>query len=133
GGQEHEAKMKQQLTIDSKYDKEIKGTGTWTDLMLDGNEASNGEEPPKWELTLTPAGAIASAGESADYARMLVPAAFVYPNKEVKVGDKWQAKYKPAKDAKDMTTDYEVVELTKVGDTEAIKVKGKLTEDGPMK
>ncbi|HTQ10719.1 MAG TPA: hypothetical protein VMI31_11650 [Fimbriimonadaceae bacterium] len=56
----------------------------------------------------------------------------MYPDKEVKVGDKWTEKFKP-KDGKDVTVDYEVVEQTKVGDADALKIKGKLSEDGPMK
>lgn len=131
GGQDHEATMKQHLSIASKTDKEIKGSGTWTDLSLDGGEQP-GEEP-KWDVTFNPNGSVASAGEGADYARMLVPLAFIYPDKEVKAGDKWSVKYKPAKDAKDMTVDFEVVEVGKVGDAEALKVKGKVSEDGPMK
>ncbi len=131
GGQDHEAKFKSVLTINSKTDKETKGSGTWTNLMLDGAEQTQ-DDPPKWDVVFNPNGSLASAGESADYARMISPMTFIYPDKEVKVGDKWSAKYKP-KDGKDISVDYEVLEQTKVGEVDVLKIKGKISEDGPMK
>jgi hypothetical protein len=131
GGQEMEATMKQILTIDSKTDKEIKAKGNWAEIMVGGNEQSG--DDTTWDITMNSNGSLTSVGAGADFARMLAPAAFVYPDKEVKAGDKWSFKYKPTKEAKDITMDYEVVEQTKVGDVDALKIKGKLTEDGPMK
>lgn len=131
GGQDHEAKFKSVLTIDSKSDKEIKGKGAWLDLMVDGAEQGS-DGAPTWDITFNPNGSIVSAGEGADYARMMAPASFIYPEKEVKVGDKWSAKYKP-KNGKDISLDFEVVEQAKVGDADVLKVKSKMTEDGPMK
>src|SRR5579862_5243648 len=118
-GQDHEAKFKDVLTINSKTDKEVKGSGTWTDLTLDGNEGGGGGDPPQWEMAFNPNGSISSAGDSADYPRMLAPLTFVYPGKEIKTGDKWTEKFKP-KDGKDITIDYEAVEESKVGDTDVI-------------
>lgn len=133
GGQEHEATMKMLQTVDSKNDKEIKGKGNLTDVVVDGNDMS-GQELPGWDVTLNAAdGSVTSAGDNEDYARMLAPFTFIYPSKEIKVGDKWTTKFKPAKGAKEMTVDYEVVEQTKIGEDDVLKIKTKLAEDGPMK
>lgn len=131
GGQDVEATMKQILTVDSKGEKEVKGKTTWSDILVNGSPAGEGDS--SWDTTFGLDGSITSAGDNADFARMLTPAAFIYPGKEIKTGDKWSAKFKPAKDAKEMTADYEALEESKVGDTPAIKVRAKLSEDGPMK
>lgn len=128
GGQNHEAIMKQTVSFESKSEKEIKGSASWSELQVDGQDM--GGEDTAWSLTLNPNGTIASAGESDDYSRMLAPFAFAYPDKEVKVGDKWTVKFVPFKDAREMTAAYEVLEQTKVGEIEALKVKGKLTDAG---
>lgn len=128
GGMDVEAKMKQHVVVDSVSEKEIKATASWTDLLVNGSEQQ--DDDSSWALVLNPNGSLVSAGEHVDYARMLTPAAFVYPGKEVKVGDKWTSKVKP-KDGKEITSDYEVVEIAKVGDVEAMKVKLKLSEEAP--
>lgn len=129
-GGEHEASMNQILTVNSKSDKEIKAKGKWSDLTVDGAAQDSADE---WDVILGLDGAVLSAGDNADYVRMLTPLVFVYPDKEIKVGDKWTRKAKPAKDGKDLTMDYEVAETTKVGEVEVMRIKAKLTEDGPMK
>ncbi|HVT13381.1 MAG TPA: hypothetical protein VHE55_14030 [Fimbriimonadaceae bacterium] len=133
GGQDHEATMKQLFTVDSKSDKEVKGKGSFSDVTLDGNDLS-GQDLPSWDVTLSATdGSVTAAGDSVDYVRMLTPFTFIYPSKEIKVGDKWTTKFKPAKDAKEITIDYEVVEQSKIGDDDVLKIKSKLSEDGPMK
>ena len=126
GGMDVEAKMKQQLEIASKDEKQIKGKGNWSDITVNGDSQAEGDGP--WDIVLNPNGSLVSAHDSTDHARMLTPAAFIYPDKEVKAGDKWQVKFKPAKDAKEFTSDFEVVAIEKVGDVEAMKVKAKMVE-----
>jgi hypothetical protein len=115
-GMEVEATMKQHLDIESRDDKQVKGKSAWTEVAVNGQEQPDDQDP--WAVVLNTNGSIVSANDSLDYGRMLVPAVFVYPDKEVKVGDKWTVKFKPAKDAQEVTSDYEVVEMTKVGEFE---------------
>lgn len=126
GGMEIEAKMKQHLEIASKDEKQIKGKSNWSEITVNDSEQDAGDGP--WDVVLNPNGSIVSAHDSSDHARMLTPAAFIYPDKEVKAGDKWQVKFKPSKDAKEFTTDFEVVAIEKVGDVETMKVKAKMME-----
>jgi len=130
-GEDHQATLKNTITISSTSDAEIKAKGEWTDVTVDGQDQPGGEETT-WDIVFKPNGSIQSAHDDVDYARMLAPLVFIYPNREVKVGDKWTEKFRP-RDGKDITFDYEVVEQTKVGDADALKIKGKLSEDGPMK
>jgi hypothetical protein len=130
-GQDHQAAMTQVLSIDSKTEKGFKGNLSWTEVTMDGSDLP--QTLPSWDVTFNPNGSISSGGEDADYARMMAPGTFIYPDKEVNVGDKWTVKFKPASDAKEMTVDYEVVKEVKVGDAAALEIRGKLSEDGPMK
>ncbi len=48
---------------------------------------------------------------------------YSFPDKPVKVGDKWEQEVKPSEQAPKIKTSYEVVGTEKVGDYETIKIK----------
>jgi hypothetical protein len=137
-GSESAVSMRQHLTIDSATDKEVKGKGGWTDFRMNG-KVLPASEFESLAMVLSPAGGLLDVGKHGAYARMFAPLMFIYPGKEVKAGDKWTTKFKPgvasrdAEGIKEMTYDYEVVCEEKVGDVDALRVKAKLTEDGPMR
>ncbi|MFI5385393.1 MAG: hypothetical protein ACHQ50_04645 [Fimbriimonadales bacterium] len=130
GGQDMESKMKQFLSIDSKTGQQFRGKVGWADLQINGG--SSPDEPPAWNITLNSNGSIASAGDGPEFVRQLAPTTFLYPDKEVKAGDKWSVKFRVGKDTKEIAADYEVVEQTKIGEADALKIKGKLNEDGGL-
>lgn len=57
-----------------------------------------------------------------------------YPDKPVKVGDKWEHEYQPSKESPKIKAEYEVVGVEKVNeiDTLKIKVKGKSLDESQM-
>lgn len=57
-----------------------------------------------------------------------------YPDKPVKVGDKWEYEYQPSKESPKIKVEYEVVGVEKVNeiDTLKIKVKGKSLDESQM-
>jgi hypothetical protein len=129
-GKERVARIKQVLTIDSKTDKGIKARAAWTNILIDSADQSPSDT--QWDVSLNLDGSIASAGQSGDYGRMMTAGAFVYPNKEVKAFDTWTSKVRPGRGAKEMTLKYTVLDFTKVGGEEAVKVRGKLSETDGM-
>lgn len=131
GGVDHEVRFNHTLTIASKSEAEIKGKGSWTEFVFDGNV--DPDQDATWEISLKPDGSIISAGKSGDYVKMLAPVLFVYPNKEVKPGDKWTAKFKASPTDKEVAVNYEVAELVKVGEVDALKVTAKFSGEGPFK
>jgi hypothetical protein len=137
-GSESAVSMRQHLTIDSATDKEVKGKGGWTEFRMNG-KVLPASEFESLTMVLSPAGGLLDVGKHGAYARMFAPLMFIYPGKEVKAGDKWTTKFKPgaasrdAEGIKELTYDYEVVGEEKVGDVDALRVKAKLTEAGPMR
>lgn len=57
-----------------------------------------------------------------------------FPDKPVKVGDKWEHEYQPSKESPKIKVEYEVVGVEKVNeiDTLKIKVKGKSLDESQM-
>lgn len=131
GGVEHDVRFKHTLTIASKSEVEFSGKGSWTGFVFDGNE--DPDQDATWEISFKPDGSIIRAGKSSDYATMLAPVLFVYPNKVVQPGDKWRAKFKPSPTDKEILVDYEVAEVGKVGAADALKVTAKFSGEGPFK
>lgn len=103
----------------------------WEKLLVDGAEMG---DPPGWDVSVGPRGAIVGTNDMMgdDIRRMLSPMTFVYPDKAVAEGDKWEGQVRPYKDKDDLLLiyTYEVLGFEKVGDAEAIKVASKLTEKG---
>ncbi|HWA84558.1 MAG TPA: hypothetical protein VG820_14035 [Fimbriimonadaceae bacterium] len=131
GGAEHDVQFKRTLTIDPKVDDGAKGKESWTDFLFDGN--ADPDQDATWDIALKGDGSVATAGESGDYVKMVSPFFVVYPNKEVKKGDKWTAKLKPSAADKEIGVEYEVLDEAKVGDADALKVKATFSGEGPFK
>jgi hypothetical protein len=135
-GADRTVTMKQRLAVDSKTADSWKGELGWTETRVDDIEMKLDRS---WPVALSSAGSILSIGDDVGYSRMLAPLLFIYPAKAVAVGDKWTTKFKPgegtegAKDVREMTYDFEVVGKEKVGNLDTLRIKAKLTEDGPMK
>ncbi|HVT12921.1 MAG TPA: hypothetical protein VHE55_11705 [Fimbriimonadaceae bacterium] len=131
GGVEHDVRFKRTLAIDSNGDDGAKGKESWTDFLFDGN--ADPDQDATWDMALKGDGGVASAGQSGDYVKMVSPFFVVYPNKEVKKGDKWTAKLKPSEADKEISVAYEVSDETKLGDVDALIVKATFSGEGPFK
>ncbi|AIE84105.1 hypothetical protein [Fimbriimonas ginsengisoli] len=138
GGNQHKAKMDMLFTPGEAAENGDRKTKIeWQHVEMDGNEQ---ELPANWQATVAKDGSIREALDPADddYRRFLSIFSFSYPDKAVKVGDKWTLDLTPkAKDAKKMSYTFEAKEVEKVGGKEALKVistqkedKGDLTSDG---
>lgn len=144
---------KYKIVIDTKLgDQDVNASGIATDKVIkveaSGNftvENSMGELNiklgdqqmtmpglPTATLTLKANGEVLDAKGDAgvDGFRMARLMAFIYPDKAIKVGDKWSVETKPEKEngASPAKVEYEVIAVEKVGDVELLKVKSVFTE-----
>jgi len=77
--------------------------------------------PPATKMTFKPNGSVAKVDGGDAMMQQMNAAQMVYPEKPVKVGDKWSETVKNA--VGELKIDYEFVGVEKVGDTEAVKIK----------
>jgi len=77
--------------------------------------------PPATKMTFKPNGSVAKVEGGDAMMQQMNAAQMVYPEKPVKVGDKWSETVKNA--VGELKIDYEFVGVEKVGDTEAVKIK----------
>ena len=74
--------------------------------------------PPATKMTFKPNGSVAKVDGSDAMMQQMNAAQVVYPEKPIKVGDKWSETVKNA--AGELKIDYEFVGVEKVGDTETV-------------
>jgi hypothetical protein len=77
--------------------------------------------PPATKMTFKPNGTVAKVDGGDAMMQQMNAAQMVYPEKPVKVGDKWSETVKNPNG--ELKIDYELVGVEKVGDTEAVKIK----------
>ena len=77
--------------------------------------------PPATKMTFKPNGSVAKVDGGDAMIQQMNAAQMVYPEKPIKVGDKWSETVKNA--VGDLKIDYEFVGVEKVGDTETVKTK----------
>lgn len=102
---------------------------TWENIEVQGQANPN---PEPFELKIGADGTVQKAitPNDDDYRRCLSVFSFIYPTKPVSVGDKWTSELPADGAAKKVKFEYEATELTKIGEVEVLKMKGKQTEDG---
>lgn len=131
----------QGMDIEAKFDHFVTPEAPASDgvrvLKIDWmNTNVNGqpdETPQAFDVKVGSDGTLQQVTSPAEdeYRRCLSVFAFVYPAQPVKVGDKWTSEYTAkANGAKKMKSSYEVAELTKIGETDVLKIVGKLEEEG---
>lgn len=104
---------------------------SWTNVQVNGGDS---EAPEPFEVKIGSDGGFKECLTPTDdeYRRVLSPFSFAYPPKPVQVSDKWTIEVTPkAASAKKMKYAFEAAEVTKVGDTDVMKITSKMTEDGP--
>ena len=77
--------------------------------------------PPATKMTFKPNGSVAKVEGGDAMMQQMNASQMVYPEKPVKVGDKWSETVKHP--AGELKIDYEFVGVEKVGDTETVKIK----------
>jgi len=77
--------------------------------------------PPVTKMTFKPNGSVAKVEGGDAMMQQMNASQMVYPEKPVKVGDKWSETVKHP--AGELKIDYEFVGVEKVGDTETVKIK----------
>ena len=77
--------------------------------------------PPATKMTFKPNGSVAKVDGGDAMMQQMNASQMVYPEKPVKVGDKWSETVKNPNG--ELAIDYELVGVEKVGDTEAVKIK----------
>jgi len=77
--------------------------------------------PPATKMTLKPNGSVAKVDGGDAMMQQMNPAQITFPEKPVKVGDKWSETVKTPDG--ELAIEYELVGVEKVGDTEAVKIK----------
>ena len=77
--------------------------------------------PPATKMTFKPNGSVAKVDGGDAMMQQMNAAQMVYPEKPIKVGDKWSETVKNA--VGELKIDYEFVGVEKVGDTETVKIK----------
>ena len=77
--------------------------------------------PPATKMTFKPNGSVAKVDGGDAMMQQMNAAQMVYPEKPVRVGDKWSETVKNPNG--ELKIDYELVGVEKVGDTEAVKIK----------
>jgi len=77
--------------------------------------------PPVTKMTFKPNGSVAKVEGGDAMMQQMNPAQMTFPEKPVKVGDKWSDTVKNPNG--ELKIEYELVGVEKVGDTEAVKIK----------
>jgi hypothetical protein len=77
--------------------------------------------PPVTKMTFKPNGSVAKVEGGDAMMQQMNASQMVYPEKPIKVGDKWSETVKNA--VGELKIDYEFVGVEKVGDTETVKIK----------
>lgn len=126
-GHDMQAKLDYHLEVRGMEHEKVACVASWDHIVVDDEEQGDVET---WELALAPSGALESVKEGEEFARMLMPFFFGYPNKEVQPGDKWSDTVKLSRKAKDVRIDYEVLEKTSAGGEEVLKIAAKFKEEG---
>jgi hypothetical protein len=123
-GETHGARFTMSQSFGDKASDLTDARIQWFGIDVDDNPQ---DDLPAWEIKLNAQGAVMSLGSSLedDYRRMLTPFLFVFPDKAVSVGDKWELKAGP-KDALSLTFESKGVE--KVMDFDAMKIEEKFKE-----
>jgi hypothetical protein len=131
GPEQHVAKMDLVITPgDAAENGERKTKIEWQKLELDGNEMDMAQI---WQATIGKDGILREAIDPKDdeYRRFLSVYSFGYPDKAIKVGDKWSVEVSPkSAGAKKMKYDFEAKEISKVGDKDAMKIESTQKEEG---
>jgi hypothetical protein len=107
-----------------------KMTLEWEKVELDGSPQ---ELPVKYTLAIGDDGVVREKlGDDADSVRRFASVySFAYPDKPVKVGDKWTVDITPKeKDAGKISYTFEAKEVSKVGDQDVLKISSTETETG---
>ncbi|MCH8978506.1 MAG: hypothetical protein IH945_04595 [Armatimonadetes bacterium] len=130
GEQEMEVELIAVLKIDKKTDKGFSGSFAFTDIFLDGSPGEGGT----WPVEINASGVLmgVEADEGPGMRRMCLPFFLAYPDKTVSVGDTWKYadKEDDAVDGHRLLVEYKVVEETRVGKNDALKIEFKLKEEG---
>jgi hypothetical protein len=129
GGQGHHAVFQLTRVAKSKTAEKTVVTYNWEKLSVDDQE---GESLPGWDLVVGPQGQLLKGDGSTedDYRRMLSPLVFVYPEKPVVIGDKWNVEVKPEGAAKKLSYSYEAKSKETVEGVNTLIVAMTLKEDG---
>lgn len=131
GPESHTAKFKFTTTTGEKAADETYSTKVlWNAIEVDGNPS---EDLPEWGFKIDKQGGILGVSGDLDdsYRRMITPYFFVYPDKGIAAGEKWEAKLGAKKDA--FTFKYEAKGIEKVKDEDAMKITGTFKEgEGDM-
>ncbi len=77
--------------------------------------------PPATKMTFKPNGAVAKVEGGDDMMQQMNASQMVFPDKPIKVGDKWSETVKNP--AGELKIEYELVGVEKVGEMEALKIK----------
>lgn len=126
-GHDMQAKLDYHLDVKGMEQEKVACVASWDHLVVDDEEQG---DVTTWELALAPSGAILLVKDGEEFARMLMPFFFSYPNKEVQPGDKWSDTVKLSRKSKDVRIDYEVLEKTSAGGEEVLKIAAKFKEEG---
>ena len=112
----------------STKDKTVVTYG-WEKLAVDDQE---GQDIPAWNANVGTQGQILQMEGDVedDYRRMLSPLVFVYPDKPVNVGDKWEVDVKPTSKGSKLNYQYEANSAETVDGSATLKVTVKLKEEG---
>lgn len=118
-------------TISSSDDKGAKGKLGWKNITLDGQPVGEDEE---FTAVFGLRGNVVSVEHQFgdEMRRMTAPLVFIYPDKPIGVGDKWEFTFKPSGDNADklLTWSYEAKAVEKVKDQDAMKITAKFDEKG---
>jgi hypothetical protein len=126
-GQDHEAAFDLVRSV-KREGPLLKSKTAWENVTIDGMPMPIDTD---FEATHDPNMVIVTAGgEFGDDARrMMAPFIFVYPDAPVGVGDKWEAQWKSEEArASQLSYSFEVLEETKLGEVETLKVKSTMEE-----
>ena len=128
-GQDHHAAFVFGRTVKSTDEKKPIVTFSWDKLEVDDQE---GQDVPPWDAVVGKRGEIQRMDGDLDdaYRRMLSPFVFIYPDKPVTFGDKWNYEAKPTGTGAKVTYSYEAKKSELVKDVQAIVIAGKYVEDG---
>jgi hypothetical protein len=130
GGQDHEARFSLEQTVSASDEKEAKAILAWKDLTVDGNAM---EELLEFKSVLGKRGEIKSVDSEFgdDARRMLNVFLFLYPDKPVAVGEKWDFESPAEKaDIKKFKVKFEASAIEKIKDIEALKILCTFDESG---
>lgn len=128
-GQAHHAVFQLTRVPKSTSKEKTVVTYNWEKLSVDDQE---GQELPGWDAITGNQGQLLKmdGGTEDAYRRMLSPLVFIYPEKPIVVGDKWEVPVKPSDNSQKLTYSYEAKSKETVDGVNTIVIAVKFKEDG---